>query len=129
MAKATNLVEIAMGARLRSLRLRVGLSQEDIAYQLGVSFQQVQKYETGANRISPSRLVQLAHLFQVPVGALFCEDDAEDKGGEHRLDQVTDRRALRLLRAYDALTDRRLRQAIVDLAEGLVRETRSRNDE
>lgn len=128
MAKATNLVEIAMGARLRSLRLRVGLSQEDIACRLGVSFQQVQKYETGANRISPSRLVQLAHLFQVPVGALFCDNDAESIGN-YRLDQITDRHALRLLRAYDALTDRRLRRAIVDLAEGLVRDARGRNDE
>lgn len=119
MAKATNLVEIAMGARLRSLRLRLGLSQEDIAGQLGVSFQQVQKYETGANRISPSRLVQLAHLFQVPVGALFCEENVGDEVENYRLDQITDRHALRLLRAYDALTDRKLRQAIVDLAEGL----------
>lgn len=58
------------------MRRRMGMSQKDLATTLGVSFQQVQKYETAGNRISASRLYQIANAFNVPVGRFFNEIDS-----------------------------------------------------
>src|SRR5690242_10184659 len=68
-----NQIDTAVGARIRNLRLRKRLSQGDVGRQLGVTFQQVQNYENGANRVSAARLSLLAKLFGVPVTALFSE--------------------------------------------------------
>lgn len=66
-------VDIAVGKKIRYCRWRQGISQAELASRIGVKFQQVQKYETGANRISASRLWQVAIAFDVPV-AYFFED-------------------------------------------------------
>ena len=63
--------DIDVGRRVRVLRLQRRLSQTDLANHLGVSFQQVQKYENGTNRISAGRLEQIAELFKIPVEAVF----------------------------------------------------------
>lgn len=68
-------IDMQVGARLRNLRLLQGLSQDKLAQMLGVSFQQVQKYEKGINRLSASRLVQLVSIFNVPVQAFFGAEE------------------------------------------------------
>lgn len=67
-------VDVEVGKRVKALRLRANLSQEAVAHHLGLTFQQVQKYEKGANRIGPARLTALAKLFKVPVATFFGED-------------------------------------------------------
>jgi transcriptional regulator with XRE-family HTH domain len=66
-------VDIHVGSRIRTRRILLGQSQENIASQLGISFQQLQKYESGANRISASRLYDVAYILDVPVAYFFDE--------------------------------------------------------
>src|SRR5262245_10432280 len=71
MPRQPSLVDKHVGARLRSARLEAGKSQTEVAEALGVTFQQVQKYEKGANRISAGRLYELSRLLDVPVQSFF----------------------------------------------------------
>src|ERR1700752_4276824 len=66
-------VDVHVGARIRTRRLLIGMNQEALARALGLTFQQVQKYEGGANRISASRLAELADILGVPIGYFFAE--------------------------------------------------------
>lgn len=72
-------VDVHVGARLRLRRILLGLSQEKLGEALGLSFQQVQKYERGSNRVSASRLWQIAKVLEVPVSFFF--DDMPDEDG------------------------------------------------
>ncbi|MDQ8726585.1 helix-turn-helix transcriptional regulator [Bradyrhizobium sp. LHD-71] len=121
--KAANEVDVAVGARIRNLRLRNKLSQEEVGRRLNVSFQQVQKYEKGTNRVGAGRLSELAKLFEVPVGAFFSETApaVKDEAPSQTIDQLTVRNEIRLLEAYQALGDKRLQNAFVSLAEELAR--------
>src|SRR5581483_5237335 len=76
------LLEVAIGARMRTRRRQLGLSQSDLAERLGVSFQQVQKYERGANRVAASTLLCAAHALGVTIGWLVGEDQSLDSGDE-----------------------------------------------
>jgi transcriptional regulator with XRE-family HTH domain len=69
-----SLTDTEVGARVRALRIQRGLSQTVLADALGLSYQQLQKYETGINRIAPSRLAVIASALRVPVAMLFGED-------------------------------------------------------
>jgi len=71
MNKAPHVIDIQVGAKIRSLRLRSGISQELLAERLGITFQQVQKYEKGANRISASRMVMVCRALSCQIGDLF----------------------------------------------------------
>ncbi|QCM13743.1 helix-turn-helix transcriptional regulator (plasmid) [Agrobacterium tumefaciens] len=73
--KTSNQIDINVGARIRLHRTRLGFSQSKLAEQLGVTFQQVQKYEKGVNRVGASRLQAIAAVFDVPVASFF-EDSA-----------------------------------------------------
>jgi transcriptional regulator with XRE-family HTH domain len=74
-ARRLTTADAEVAKRIRSLRHRAGLSQEQVAEALGLTFQQVQKYENGTNRITSGRLVALAMLFKVPVAAFFGQDN------------------------------------------------------
>ncbi len=71
-----NLIDTYVGARLRQRRIALGLAQEDLAARIGVSYQQVQKYERGHNRVSASRLHTLCRVLEVPVGYFFPDPGA-----------------------------------------------------
>ncbi len=109
--------DVAIGVKLRALRLDSGLSQGDLAGQVGVTFQQLQKYETGANRISAGRLARIAAALDVPVTA-FYEAAAANKGGE-RFSYLRSASAVRLLRAYGEIAARAPKYALVTLARAL----------
>lgn len=73
-------VDVLVGARIASRRMELGLSQSDLAHALGITFQQVQKYERGTNRVSSSKLWMTAEFLGLPINALF--PDAEEVSGE-----------------------------------------------
>jgi transcriptional regulator with XRE-family HTH domain len=100
-------MDIALGAAVRLRRKTLGISQEALAEQCGVSFQQIQKYENGANRISFSRLIQIARALRCRVVDLMDVLDAPDRETPTDLDMLSRMRtpgAMELLTAYEHLS-------------------------
>lgn len=117
-AEGPHPVDVAVGARIRLRRRDVGLSQSALAAKLGVSFQQVQKYERGANRISASMLARAARVLGVPVGWFFDEQgDAPAIDGE-LLQLLKSSGGQALLRAASTMPADRL-PALVRVAQAL----------
>ncbi|WP_042444125.1 helix-turn-helix domain-containing protein [Azospirillum sp. B510] len=122
-----NEVDVFVGQRLRELRMLAGLSQSDVASALGLTFQQLQKYERGFNRVSSSRLFTLGQFFRVPVSVFFeglenREPVAEGgvrpaAGGEEQENTLQSREALMLARYFQSIRDPHIRGAIRELAE------------
>lgn len=115
-----------VGKRARSRRLELGLSQTELASQIGVTFQQVQKYEKGVNRIGAGRLQRIAGALQVPVSFFFGGDTSgkisepqsvEQRGSNSVFSMTQSSGAVRLLQAFHKLRSRKMRQLLVDLAE------------
>src|SRR5690242_21743071 len=116
-----NSADIQVGNSIRTHRLIAGMSQKALADCLGVSFQQVQKYEKGVNRVGAGRLPQIAEIFNVPISALFS-DHAQTSSGRGRASTapvklITDPNVLKLLTAYADITDRAIRRCLADLVE------------
>ncbi|HEV7878643.1 helix-turn-helix transcriptional regulator [Bradyrhizobium sp.] len=103
-----------VGESIRAHRLIAGMSQDDLAKRLGVSFQQVHKYEKGANRVGAGRLPQIAEILGVRIGAFF-----NDRAGTGAIPfkLITDTATVRLLTAYAGITDRAIRRDLSDLVE------------
>ena len=112
--------DVAIGGKLRALRLDRGLSQSALASMAGVSFQQLQKYESGANRISAGRLARTAAALKVPVTAFYGTAGA--RKSEQGLAYLRSAGAVRLVRAYAGIAERGSKAALVALAEALARE-------
>jgi transcriptional regulator with XRE-family HTH domain len=110
-------VELAIGARMRTRRRQLGLSQSDLAEQLGVSFQQVQKYERGANRVAASTLVAAAAALGVTVSWLVGEDGTGRPDEEDIFRALARPGALEILQAFNAIGDNRARAALLALAQ------------
>ena len=107
-------VEVRVGARLRAERELQGLSQMEIAERLGVTFQQVQKYEKGQNRISSSRLIGFADALGVAPSRILNES-----AREANIPPETFAQAQRLARLFTAIDDPRQRAALLQMAESL----------
>jgi transcriptional regulator with XRE-family HTH domain len=130
--KAPNPIDKHVGSRVRMRRMMLGMSQEKLGDALGLTFQQVQKYEKGTNRIGASRLQQIAHILQVPV-AFFFEDvprqhdglyetvDAPSAGYVSEFLASTD--GLSLTRAFMRIQEPKVRRRIVDLVEAIAGES------
>jgi transcriptional regulator with XRE-family HTH domain len=118
-------VDIHVGARVRTRRLLIGMNQETLARALGLTFQQVQKYEGGANRVSASRLSQIAEILGVPIAYFFS--DIEPEGTElNTRDRETRERLQRpetieLIRSYYAIADQRTRQQFLEMVKAAAR--------
>jgi transcriptional regulator with XRE-family HTH domain len=112
-------LDTMVGARIRVLRIHNRISQTDLAEQIGVTFQQVQKYEKGTNRIGASRLSRIASVLGISVGELFepAGQKADDASSPFRL--LAEPGALRVLKAYTRTSDPRIRHAIAELIEGI----------
>jgi transcriptional regulator with XRE-family HTH domain len=129
----TNSVDVYVGARLRMRRAMLNMSQSRLGQLLGVTFQQIQKYEKGVNRISASRLKQAASVFEVDLDWFYqggpagdaakglAEDAAEYTGAPRLFDvqflSTTD--GLKLNRAFARIRDPKVRRRIIDLVETL----------
>ena len=116
-------IDLHLGKRLRRRRRLLGLTQQQLASAVGVRFQQIQKYECGANRISAARLCELAEALEVPINYFYEGLEAEassDAGNEvKRSEQVLARKeTLDLVRAYYKLGERP-RRRLLDLAKSL----------
>ena len=124
--RSANSVDWHVGSRLRLRRLELGMSQEKLADSLGITFQQVQKYERGTNRIGASRLHQIAIALQVPITYFFegASEDAEISGaapvGNSPLsDALSDAATVRLLRAFSQIDDPIVKQKAVTVIEAI----------
>jgi transcriptional regulator with XRE-family HTH domain len=117
-------VDAVVGRTIRVLRLQRRVSQSALGKTIGVSFQQIQKYENGTNRVGASRLVQIAQALQVPLDALFQRvDGARPKKDtmEDPLALLADGQTMRVARAFSGISDSRVRIAIVMLVETIAR--------
>lgn len=110
-----------VGLRVAQMRQARGLSQTALADQLGISFQQVQKYEKGANRISASRLFQLTEVFGCTVSDLFPTPSGADLPGMAADPVLMTKDVLALITAYGAITDQNLRRALGQIAVALAK--------
>ena len=126
--RGPNTIDKHVGARVRMRRLMVGMSQGKLGEALDVTFQQVQKYEKGANRIGASRLQQLARVLEVPPAFFFdgapsgdgsAAGFAESIGSSHSVDFALTSEGLQLNRAFAAVRDPKVRKRILDLVESL----------
>jgi len=110
-------LDIKVGSKVRALRLERQMSQEKLGDALGLTFQQVQKYEKGTNRISAGRLQRIAAILEVPVSVFFADTNPSAGGAESLFDLVDTGSALRLLRAYSRIPSPALKRALTTLAE------------
>ena len=130
-----NPIDIYVGSRVKQRRTLLGMSQEKLGNAVGLTFQQIQKYERGANRIGASRLYQFSQLLDVPVSFFFDEIPAEVKAaadpgslglsdqGQAALDPdpMVRRETLELVRAYYKITDSRVRKRLFELVKSLAK--------
>lgn len=122
-------VDIHVGARVRLRRTLLGMSQEKLGKALGLTFQQVQKYERGANRIGSSRLFQLSRILDVPVSFFFDEMQpettrkadgmAEGSKQVFEVDKLSRRETLELVRAYYKISDPSVRKKIFEMVKAV----------
>lgn len=114
MAKATTEAERTIGARIRIARIAAGLSQEKLGAAIGVTFQQVQKYERGINRVAAGRLADIAAALGTTVPTLYGDSDPKPAA---MLTMMTTRDGHALALAFNRIGDPQARQALVVLAE------------
>jgi len=108
-------VDVHVGRRVRQRRWVLGMTQQQLANAVGIKFQQIQKYETGANRVSASRLWDIAEALGVPVAFFFEGLDTQGPASAQG-DPLTDKEALDLVRAYYAIPEAQ-RRGLLDLAQ------------
>ncbi len=113
------LVDDLVGRNLRKRRADLGLTQHDVAKHLSISYQQVQKYETGANRISAGVLYQLAGMLDIEIQDFFEGDVVPAKKMEHGGNR---RGSLRIVKYYSAIKDTHLRASILQLMKNIAGE-------
>ncbi|SES25404.1 Transcriptional regulator, contains XRE-family HTH domain [Tranquillimonas rosea] len=115
-------VDVHVGKRVRHRRWMTGMTQQQLAERVGIKFQQIQKYETGMNRISASRLWDIADALDAPVSFFFEGLDEREPAGQSRSgmpgDIMSDREALELVRSYYAIPENQ-RRRLFELARVL----------
>jgi len=120
-SKKPDLIDVEVGQRIRIQRLAAGLSQSELAERIGVTFQQVQKYEKGMNRVGAGRLTNIARVLNVPVASFFDgRNEIEQvalQGMDSPLAAMAQPYTYRLLRAYANISDPDLRETIVEFVE------------
>lgn len=129
-ARKPNPIDVHVGSRVRLRRMFIGMSQERLGEQMDLTFQQIQKYEKGTNRIGASRLFQLADILNVPVGFFFEGLDntsgyqpqagfAEAPSESYVMDFLDSREGVELNRAFVKIADPKVRKSVVELVRAL----------
>lgn len=143
MRKSPNPIDVHVGARMRMRRMLVGMSQETLGKALGLTFQQVQKYEKGMNRMGASRLHQISTILDVPI-SYFFEDMPDEVAGagaapgapeevkahgfgesdptDYVVDFLTSTEGLQLNRAFSSIKSQKVRRQVVNLVRVLANE-------
>ncbi|WP_136657566.1 helix-turn-helix domain-containing protein [Nitratireductor sp. XY-223] len=127
--KKPNPIDIHVGSRIRLRRTMLGMSQEKLGESLGITFQQIQKYEKGTNRVGASRLQNISSILNVPV-SFFFEDApgdpstgqpgaSESSSSNYVVDFLSSSEGLQLNRAFVKIDDPKVRRKIVDLVKAL----------
>ncbi|HWK87956.1 MAG TPA: helix-turn-helix transcriptional regulator [Xanthobacteraceae bacterium] len=138
--KAPNPIDKHVGSRVRMRRMMIGMSQEKLGEKLGITFQQIQKYEKGTNRVGASRLQQIATALSVPPSFFFegapVPDAAEAGGGfsepsspAYVSDFLATSDGLALTKAFMKIRDPKVRRRIVDLVQSMVGEDQENQSE
>lgn len=134
-SRRPNPIDIHVGGRVRLRRMLLGMSQEKLGERLGLTFQQIQKYEKGVNRIGASRLFDMAHVLGVPVQFFYEEAPTgvtpgtidqgfSDRSADSSLFEfLNSREGVELNRAFLRITDNKVRRSIIDLVRSLADES------
>jgi transcriptional regulator with XRE-family HTH domain len=118
-------IDAVVGKHIRLRRLSKGLSQTELGKRVGVTFQQVQKYEKGVNRVGASRLLRIAETLEVPVSFFFQGADYKETESdvESPLSLIAEPQALRLVQAFSGIGNPHLRRSLVELVERIASAT------
>jgi len=132
--KSPNPIDVHVGSRVRLRRMLVGYSQDKLGEELGLTFQQIQKYEKGANRIGASRLWQIGKILGVPVQFFYEGMSDADAGSAHAagfaeedatplfMDFISSSEGMQLNKYFPQITDPAVRKKILDLVKSLAEE-------
>ena len=127
--KKPNPIDIHVGSRIRLRRTMLGMSQERLGESLGITFQQIQKYEKGTNRVGASRLQNISSILNVPVSFFFEDAPGDAPGGQpgmaeaagpnYVVDFLSSSEGLQLNRAFVRIEDPKVRRKLIELAKAL----------
>ena len=124
--KQANPIDIQVGNRVRIRRMLIGMSQERLGDLLGLTFQQVQKYEKGVNRIGAGRLFEVSRILNVPVDFFYegvnAAPGANETDGAPVMDFVSSGEGLQLSLAFMKIKDAKVRKRVLDLVKSLAEE-------
>ncbi len=126
-AKRPNPTDVYVGSRIRMRRKILGLSQEKLGEKLGITFQQIQKYEKGTNRVGASRLQAMSTALEVPVSYFFPDAEAaqgglQEEGAAFMMDFMSTSEGLELSRAFTRIGNAKVRRKILELVRALAEE-------
>jgi len=125
MGKRPNPTDVYVGTRIRMRRKMLGLSQEKLGEKLGITFQQIQKYEKGTNRVGASRLQAMSDALEVPVAYFFPDPPSGEEGGMKEesatfvMDFMSTSEGLDLSRAFTRIASAKIRRKVVELVRAL----------
>ena len=127
--KQPNPIDIHVGSRVRLRRMMLGMSQEKLGEQLGITFQQIQKYEKGTNRIGASRLQHIARVLSVPISFFFEDAPETPTGGttgiaepsstNYVVDFLSSSEGIQLNKAFVRIKDAHQRRRVIDLVRAM----------
>jgi transcriptional regulator with XRE-family HTH domain len=115
-------IDIEVGKRIRLRRIEKGLSQTELGDHLGITFQQIQKYENGVNRVGAARLNKIAELLQVPIAFFFHKDGGKSKLEKNEIDTslfANAANSVRLLKAFSQIKGEPIQRRIIALVESI----------
>jgi transcriptional regulator with XRE-family HTH domain len=119
--KTATKIDRLVGTHIRVHRLAAGITQEALGAKLGVTFQQVQKYEKGTNRVGSGRLYQIAEILEVPVTSFFAgETQQKESRASSPFDLLADGMTMQMAREFGKMTDNKTRRAILAVVEAMV---------
>jgi transcriptional regulator with XRE-family HTH domain len=126
--RAANAIDRKLGQRVRSRRLEIGMSQERLAELLGVTFQQVQKYEKGVNRIAASRLHDISSALDMPVARFFegltgrVASGVSESSKDYIDDALATPEGMQLMALFASIKSQKVRRRVVELVKALTEE-------
>jgi transcriptional regulator with XRE-family HTH domain len=116
--KSSTKIDKLVGTNIRVHRLAAGLTQEELGDKLGVTFQQVQKYEKGINRVGSGRLYRIAEILEVPVQSLFGDEDGQKSAHDSSpFDLLADAMTMQMAREFGKVADTKIRRAVLAVVE------------
>jgi transcriptional regulator with XRE-family HTH domain len=124
-------IDVTLGARIKACRKDLGLSQEELAQECGLTFQQIQKYEHGTNRITFSRLIDICRTFGMSVAEMIAPFDIKTNRTETRVEYLTmlgAPHAMEALRYFTQIADRKRRKVMLDLLKTMAELSGAQSD-